>query len=644
MARAEIITCLLFFCWHITNAQVKFSGTIIDTETKQPLAARIKITDDTGGVYHSYYSKLPGFFTEENGSFAVSLPNGKYHVEVFRGIDYVSRPFALDLTKDVDTTIHLQPWFKLKQHGWYNGDGHDHLYTDVRSDTGMLKLVRKICVAQGVDFMFTSQGWAGYNDSTWKEGYSHFSDDRFLLSYGSEMPKYRTGHTWWIGQSTTNGLFEATMDTIYENHYYQSDSGTTWTFDNLPFTNLPDVEVVQRFKRQQQALAIAAHPTSWWMQERGSIEKYVTNVACNLSFGLLSGKLWDGVVAMGYDHDHYYYQNLWFNILNRGYQMPAFSELDGGLGKDDKFYYGSMRTYFKVDGKVSAEKIKAAARQGRSFMTSGPMIFASIDKRFQIGDVIAADGTKRTLNIEAYASGESDDYLSYIIVFRNGRVQRVWDMRGEKKRKANVSLDIKEDRRSWYIVKVYGKRAWSDPKNLDVMAACEKKFAREATQGELDVAFTNPFYFRRKGEKEPSVLMSSVKLRLADSASVENKLSGKIELLVAGKKIKTIGVHSSQIAFIMPVNAVMRILIDGFRPVEKNLYLDYLPHRDLIEELASGRWRERFKEKYSAGEVPWEAFNYDKTKDILKDVEMTINLQSSSVPYSYLMSSLQPRQ
>ena len=107
-------------------------------------------------------------------------------------------------------------------------------------------------------------------------------------------------------------------------------------------------------------------------------------------------------------------------------------------------------------------------------MTSGPMVFASIDKRFEIGDVITADGAKHTLNIEAYASGERDDHLSYIVVFRNGRVHKVWDMRKEMKRRANVSLQITENKRSWYIVKVYGKRAWNDPENLDVMAACSK--------------------------------------------------------------------------------------------------------------------------------------------------------------------------
>ena len=40
-----------------------------------------------------------------------------------------------------------------------------------------------------------------------EDGYAKFNDERFTLCYGSEMPKYRTGHTWWIGQTEYTRLF-----------------------------------------------------------------------------------------------------------------------------------------------------------------------------------------------------------------------------------------------------------------------------------------------------------------------------------------------------------------------------------------------------------------------------------------------------
>lgn len=618
-------TLLILFSYFILTTVTHAQGIkakILDATTKEPIAARIVIVDDTGHVYNSYYSKLNGFFTEEDGTFNQELKNGKYTIEIFHGIDYLSQKFSFDIQNNLlDTIIALEQWYPLKKEGWYNGDGHDHLYTDLRPDAAMLKLVRKICVAQGVDFMFTAQGWAGYNDSTWKDGYAKFSDEKFHVSYGSEMPKYRTGHTWWIGQQTTHGLFESTMDTTYENQYYQSDKGTDWNFEQLGFPQIPDVEIVKRFKKEG-SLAIAAHPTSWWMQKRGDIEKYVTNVAVNLSFGLLSGKIWDGVVAMGYDHDHYFYQNLWFNILNLGYRMPGFSELDGGLGKDDKFYYGSMRTYFHIDGDFSVEKIIAAAKNGRSFLTSGPILMATVDNKYKIGDIVP-NNTKHTLHINAFASGERDDYLSYVVVFRNGKIFKVWDIRNEKQQKFSDSVSIDEKEKSWYIVKVYGRKAWSDPKYIDVMAACEKKIPVEPVEGELDVAFTNPFYFRSSADKDPATLKSKVHLKLSPSKN------GTIEIFYAGKKMQTIKVKSGSANFTMPVNGVLKINVYGYTPMYRSLYLDYLPHRDLIEKLASGKWKNDYDVKYNPGEVPWSAFSFDKTKSTLSEVNWNIELKEN---------------
>ena len=78
------ILFILFCALHLNSHSQGIKATILDAETKKPLPARIVITDDTGHVYNSYYSKLKGFFTEENGSFFQELKDGNYTLEVFR--------------------------------------------------------------------------------------------------------------------------------------------------------------------------------------------------------------------------------------------------------------------------------------------------------------------------------------------------------------------------------------------------------------------------------------------------------------------------------------------------------------------------------------------------------------------------------
>ena len=603
-------------------------GKIFDDKTGTQLSARIVIKDANDSVYNSYYKSLPGFFTEEDGTFQDSLKPGTYTLTAFHSIDFQSQKIPFTITADggVNAEVYLKPWTDLKKQGWVCGDGHDHLYTEKKADTTMAKTLRKICLAQGIDFVCAAQGWLGYNDTTWKDGYAKFSDERFTLCYGSEMPKYRTGHTWWMGQKSTRGYFWNTMDTVYENNYFQSPQGTQWNFKTLNFPFIPDVEVVQHYKTADNAVAVVAHPTSWWWQQRGDITKHVTNVAANLSFGLLSGKIWDGIVVMGYNHDHYFYQNLWFHILNEGYRMPALSELDGGFERDDSKYYGSMRTYYQIDGKFSIDKVTAAVRKGRTFVTSGPIIFADVDNKYNVGDIVRTNGTKHDLHIKAYASGEEDDYLSYVIVFRNGQIFKVWDICNKKLRAFEQTLSIDEKNKAWYIIKVYGKNAPKNLEDLDVIKVCDKKFFPDISNTQNDVAITSPFYFWSNTATDPKPLISNVKLSLIspNKGAVQNAI---VDISVNGKKINTIHLKDGKGSFSMPVNALLKISSKGHTPIHRTLYLDYPPHLQLIEELATGNWLKKDDSaKYQPGEVPWEEFHFEQTKQILSNVDWKIEI------------------
>jgi hypothetical protein len=594
----------------------------------------VVVRDSAGNVLKSHYQYLPGFFTGEDGRFSIQIKPGRFTIETFHGIDYLSRLDTLNVPPDscVEAEVPLRPWVPLRKLGWVNGDGHAHLYTEKKKDDAMLAEVRRICLSQGVDFVCANQGWAGYTDSTWREGYGRFSDGRFLLSYGAEMPKYRTGHTWWLGLRSTCGYFENAMDTTYENQYYQSPVKTEWTFDDLPFPNVPDVELVARFRKAQDAVAVIPHPCSWWMQERGSISKYTSNVAVSLAFGLLAGNVWDGLTVMGYDADHYFYQNLWFHVLDLGYHVPAFAELDGGYGPENRFPYGRYRTYFDTDGKPDMESVKQAVRGGRTFVTSGPILFADVDHQFRIGDTVPSTGERRALNIDAYASGDREDFLSYVVVFRNGRPCRIWDLRQGKPRHFRTELILEEKNTAWYALKAYGRRAWEDPSNLDVTGVCEKiqNGSFKGGGGERDVCITSPIYFRPPGAKAAVPFRSAVRLTVVSPSDRRPLRNVSVRLFVAGDEIRRIALPEGRAEFDMPVQAVLLIEAEGYPSIRRSLFLDYPPHRKLIENLSSGRWlaRQGWKDILQPGQVPWEAFGFDETLSFLRRVHWTIPLET----------------
>ena len=610
------------------------TGQVFDAATDRPLPARVVVRDEAGKVVATRYEHLPGVFTADDGTFELDLAPGAHTLEVFHGIDHLSerRSFEVPGRGGVEARVRLEPWVRLRELGWVNGDAHAHLYTDAKRDDPMLATVRRICRAQGVDFLAVCQGWAGYGDDDWKEGYAAFSDERFLLHYGAEMPKYRTGHTFWLGLESTRGYFADAMDETYENEYYQVARNPEWSFDTLGFPSIPDVELVPRLKEAEDAVALVPHPTSWWWQPRDGVEKYTTNVAGHLAFSLLSGGLWDGLVVMGYDRDHYFYQDLWFHVLNEGYRLAPVAELDGGFDAATRFYYGAMRTYVRAGRDRGMPGIVEAVRAGHTFVTSGPIVLASVDDRYQVGDVVPADGAPHLLRIQAFASGDRDDHLTYVILFRNGRIHRLWDVRESRPRSLEEAVSLRETASAWYAIKAYGRNSDRPPEALDVMAVCDA-VARgrpgPALPKESDVCLTSPFYFRPEGVADPPPLRSHVRLTVLDPESGAPIGKGTVAVQLLGRTIATHELGEDALELTMPVNALLVLEAPGHPTLRRSLSLDYRPYRDLLERLATGRWLDAHggRERWQPGQVPWEAFFLDEARAALADVEWTIRLE-----------------
>ena len=79
----------------------------------------------------------------------------------------------------------------------------------------------------------------------------------------------------------------------------------------------------------------------------------------------------------------------------------------------------------------------------------------------------------------------------------------------------------------------------------------------------------------------------------------------------------------------MPVNAIVKIMAEGQPVIRRGLYLDFEPHRKLLENLSNGDWCEKpeFKGKVFPGYIPWKAFQLDETRQILRHVKWEVTIQ-----------------
>ncbi|GEM_PF-272845 len=120
-------------------------GSIIDANTKQLIPARMYVKDSTGGGHFVNTASPEGsavryekrnwinakseeFHTTVSAHpFEVRLTPGQYELVVERGKEYSAVTNTITVTDHpISLTIPLQRWINMADHGWYSGDTHVH--------------------------------------------------------------------------------------------------------------------------------------------------------------------------------------------------------------------------------------------------------------------------------------------------------------------------------------------------------------------------------------------------------------------------------------------------------------------------------------------------------------------------------------
>ncbi|HZL88386.1 MAG TPA: ThuA domain-containing protein, partial [Pirellulaceae bacterium] len=129
----------------VDDSPQKVTGTIIDADTGQPIAARVYLQADskrrhfpqsqskteTAVLYQREYpatNSVEMHAAVPAAPFQVELPRGKYTLTIERGKEYVplTKDFTID-DKPVDLgDLKLDRFAHLAKHGWYSADTHVH--------------------------------------------------------------------------------------------------------------------------------------------------------------------------------------------------------------------------------------------------------------------------------------------------------------------------------------------------------------------------------------------------------------------------------------------------------------------------------------------------------------------------------------
>jgi TolB protein len=188
-----------------------------------------------------------------------------------------------------------------------------------------------------------------------------------IVTQGQEVRSHFHGH---IGLSGTNKKF------------------APWFFGpNNPTLGNPDLTNgdVLAFAEANGAFPTYVHPIGVDEDPLGSAE--VGYIPLELvSDGVLAQRLGIEVVCawtspLGNAH-------VWYRLLNIGRPVAAMSGTDGWVDFHRTPAVGTGRTYVRIDGDATAEKVLAAAAAGRSFVTTGPALVFTMSDTVRPGEII----------------------------------------------------------------------------------------------------------------------------------------------------------------------------------------------------------------------------------------------------------------
>ena len=345
----------------------------------QPIGARIYIDASDGrhytpeGLFHRSMMVFDRHYFHMTGEVEVEVPAGRTTIEAIRGWQFVPKSVTVEVPAGgVQTaTIRLDRLMDLPSRGWYSGDSHVH---DLHQGVGLTHeaffrqlVAEDLNVTHALIHMDGTRLMGRWADLTGKP--HPLSTSTHILQYGQEF-RGGLGHIGMVG----------TREFILP---FVAGAGST-------AYGQPSLEnIYLEGARAQGGIAGFMHP--YQSAPRTPQAAAGTLIALDLALGLGDfydvGALWSDELASA---DFYY------KLINAGFRIAA----TGGTDQFSDVFLdpppGSDRTFAHLSGPLTHQNWIDAIKRGRTFFSTGPLLFLTVDDR-EPGEEINAPATGPTM-------------------------------------------------------------------------------------------------------------------------------------------------------------------------------------------------------------------------------------------------------
>lgn len=413
-----------------------------------------------------------------------------------------------------------------------------------------------------------------------------------LFYQDNETPKSRYGHLWYFG-------FHYDVPAWHD--YSQDRPVQYWRHDphvelnaitGKPHRRRSYFEVIAQ-QRAAGALAIWAHPTSWWRDSKGA---FVTNIAV-APLHLLADGFLDGITVMGYDPCHRWYQKFWFHLLDTGARVPGFAETDACFDEANLLSRPApLVSLFPLRQPFTAQDLTARARDGSALATSGAFLNLTVDDATPGQAVVTSRQHRHRVRVEAYpVPGESAMGRLELVTAGGAVAAAVDGFTGGFLEFECPGCAAP----SYLIARVYGEK--DDP------AAPRQQQIRH-------FAITNPVYLQPRGDTF-SAVQTELELRAASDSPWQGQRC-RVEN-AAGEVLEETRLTTAAWARQVPANARLRLLDDKGQEELHYVAMENARVQARLRYLHDGEFLKDWPD-LAPGEVPPEAFHLAEMRDALQ--------------------------
>ena len=374
-----------------------FELTVIDADTKQPIACRMHLFNANGRprkikkypYWHDHFV-FPG-------TVKFDLPKGTYKFELERGPEYVMHTghFVIEPFSDDRKTVELQRHVNMAEEGWYAGDLHIHRPV---KDIELLMRAEELYVAPVITWWNEKSEWE--KEPLPENPLVEFEDGRYAHLLAGEDERE--------GGALLYFNLPRPLDLTGSTREYPSP-----------------LSFVEQARRHE-GVHIDAEKPFWW-----DVPTWLAGGEID-SIGLANNHMCRGEMyrdeAWGKPRDEKrlpspwgngeWSQEIYYHVLNAGLRIPPSAGSASGVLPNP---VGYNRVYVYCGDDFSYESWWEGLRAGRVMVTNGPLLRPIVNGRYYPGEVFQGEaGDSLEFNIALNLA--TRDKIRYLEIVKNGEV------------------------------------------------------------------------------------------------------------------------------------------------------------------------------------------------------------------------------